>query len=68
MVSGGTLGTGSLSGGGPSVAFTEPRVPLVLTFLSVRPVTGPGVEQAVMATAKRAMIIHDLDMKLGFIC
>ena len=45
-VESGNLGTGIFSGGGPSVAFTEPMVPLVLTLLSGRPVTGPGVEQA----------------------
>ena len=39
-VESGNLGTGIFSGGGPSVAFTEPMVPLVLTLLSGRAVTG----------------------------
>lgn len=48
------------------MAFTEPIVPLVLTFLSVRPVTGLGVEQAAIAMAAKAMKIYDLIMTLSF--
>ena len=54
-VESGSLGTGVFSGGGPSVAFTEPMVPLVLTFLSGRAVMGPGVEQAAARKVRRVV-------------
>ena len=60
-----TFGTGCLSGGGPLVAFTEPRVPLVLTFGSGRPVTGPGVEQA--TASRSASAIDNFFMIYGLI-
>jgi hypothetical protein len=62
----GVFGTGSLSGGGPSVAFIEPSVPLVLTLRSGRPVTGAGVEQAA-AIISRKQAVYNFFMFKGLV-